>query len=178
MDLSALNRASKVLESRLDSFGFWLTVFTLLVVIGLVLEYWHQIPEFIDNLMRPAALFPWKQFMEIAGGILVTIGVAGELVIQFRASRAETDLRSTSHQIEATLNESAKKAEASAAEAKLELEEFKAPRRLTDKQAGDISEELKRFSGQQFDVLESQLSGYKSNRISWLENPSNSDWDS
>jgi hypothetical protein len=68
-------------------------------------------------------------------------------------SEREKVLSSTKQQQEAAAaNESAKKAEASAAEAKLELERLKAPRRLTDTQAQEMSGELKRFSGQEFEL--------------------------
>src|ERR1035437_7826008 len=89
--------SSKELEATLDSLGTILAVFTFLVVLGLIFEYWHDIIEFVEEWRRPAALFPWKRFMELCGGITVTIGVAGELAVQFRASHVETDLRASNN---------------------------------------------------------------------------------
>src|SRR5438094_936050 len=102
MDLSSLESSISALEKALDSLEFWLVVSTFLVVIGLILEYWHEVKRLIEE--RP---FKWKAFQEIVGALLVTAGVAGELVIQFRASTVETALRSASHKVEALLNKAA-----------------------------------------------------------------------
>ncbi len=50
MDLPALQRIIDSLEKSLASLEFWLLVATALVVLGLVLEYWHEIPEAIVEL--------------------------------------------------------------------------------------------------------------------------------
>jgi hypothetical protein len=125
MDPSGLESTSRRLESSLDHWGWWILGSTFVVVLGLVIEYWEPITEFIDEWRRPAAAFPWKKFVELTGGILVTIGVAGELGFTYKASRTETKLRENNHQIEESLNAStqtaasaANRAEASANEAK------------------------------------------------------------
>jgi hypothetical protein len=116
MDLSALESAVRALEGSLDSVEWWLASATFLVVVGLILEYWHAVRELVENIKaRPP--FPWKKLQEIIGGILVTVGVAGELALQFHASTIETDIRSKTHQIEGLLNKKAGDAELSAAEA-------------------------------------------------------------
>jgi hypothetical protein len=118
MDLSSLERSVKALETSLDSIESWLTVSTVLVVIGLIIEYWHPLKDFIEALhKRPP--FPWKESMEIVGGVLVTIGVAGELWFQSRASNLETLIRSDSHQIEAFLKKEVDDAQRDAAELNL-----------------------------------------------------------
>jgi hypothetical protein len=88
MDLSALESSIKTLESSLDSWATWLFVATFLVVVGLILEYWYEIRDLLAS--RP---FERKHSLTILGAILGTIGVAGELVIEYQASRVETALR-------------------------------------------------------------------------------------
>src|ERR1017187_697372 len=106
MDLSALESAVKALETSLDAFEWWITVSTILVVLGLVIEYWFPLRELVEALKhRPP--FPWKLIMEMVGGILVTLGVAGELWFQSRASNVQTFIRSDTHKIEAILNKEA-----------------------------------------------------------------------
>jgi len=80
---------------------------TLLVVVGLVLEYWHEIKEFWEHVRWPMAAFPWGKLVAISGGILVTLGVAGELFFTYQASRVETKLRENNHRIEVLLNKEA-----------------------------------------------------------------------
>ena len=123
MDPSALESVSRSLESSLDSWGAWLTVATALVVAGLLIEYWHPFWDFFEQWRRPAAAFPWKMLMELAGGILVTVGVAGELYATYRASRIETNLRENNRKIEAVLNLEAKEASDRAEQAKKETED-------------------------------------------------------
>ncbi len=117
MDVSALEAASRALEKSLDFWGAMLLVATCLVVIGLVFEYWHEIRGFIGEVTRPAAAFPRTKFAEMTGAFLVTLGVAGELLFTYQASRVETKLRDNNYQIEAMLTKEAGDAKASANEA-------------------------------------------------------------
>ncbi len=87
---------------------------TLLVVIGLVLEYWGDIKEFFDHLRWPMAGFPWEKVAAMTGGILVTLGVAGEFICANRASHAESELRNTNHKIQTILTIEAADAKSSA----------------------------------------------------------------
>ncbi len=112
MDLSTLESTIKALESSLDSLGVWLTFWTALVVIGLVVEYAEDLKELI--IKRP---FNWKLFRTMVGGFLITAGVAGELAIQFKEFRVETDLRSATHRVEGLLNKEAGDARKVAGEA-------------------------------------------------------------
>ena len=111
MDTSAFERTINTLEASLDSLEVWLLFMTALVVIGLVLEYWYEIPEAIDQLRKA---WSWKPILVIVGGILITVGVAGELVVQRLASRKETDLRKANDAVFAVLNTKAGNAKASA----------------------------------------------------------------
>ncbi|HEX4486929.1 MAG TPA: hypothetical protein VH088_11710 [Terriglobales bacterium] len=145
------------LERTLDYWSFWLTVFTLLVVVGLVIEYEHDVRELIKN-------FKWKLLQTVIGGILVTVGVAGELIVQYEASKVETDLRTASHQVEAVLEADAAQArkEAKQAEndaetarvkansleqANLRLRAFVKPRDLTKQESDNLLATCKRFPG-------------------------------
>jgi hypothetical protein len=112
MDLTALERAVSNLERSLDSLTVWLFISTLLVVVGLVVEYGHDVKELFTS--RPSSR---KLAQTVVGGILITGGVTGELIAQFKASRVETELRANSHQIEALLNKEAGDARANAGNA-------------------------------------------------------------
>jgi hypothetical protein len=112
MDPSALQGVSKNLESSLDCWGRLLLVSTGVVVLGLLLEYWEPVQEFIAEWRKSG--FPWKWFMGLAGGFLITVGVAGELAFTYKASRVENKLRENNHQIEQLLNKEAGDAQRSA----------------------------------------------------------------
>ena len=115
MDLPTLETAIKALEKSLDSLGVWLAVWTALVVVGLIVEFAEDLRELITE--RP---FKWRLLRTMVGGLLITIGVAGELFIQFRASKVETEIRTDSQQVEALLNKQAADANKEAADARNE----------------------------------------------------------
>lgn len=117
MDPSALENVSRSLEASLDCWGWLILASTAVVVLGLVIEYWEPVHECIEEWLRPAAAFPWRKFWGLAGGILVTAGVAGELGFTYKASRIETSLRANNHQIELLLNQGVSGALQNAAEA-------------------------------------------------------------
>jgi len=152
MDLPTLERSISNLETSLDSLEFWLTFATGLVVLGLVLEYWHEIPESIAALKQS---WSWKPLCVIAGGILITLGVAGELGVQYKASIVENKLRSESHAIEALLNKEAGEARQIAESERLErvkLEAIVAPRSLSLDQQRLIVSICTRFQGHNVSV--------------------------
>jgi hypothetical protein len=113
------------LESSLDRWGWLILASTAVVVLGLVIEYWEPVGEFLEEWRRPAASFPWRKFWGLAGGILVTVGVAGELGFTYKASRVEGDLRTNNHKIEKSLNISAENAALAADRAKASADEAK-----------------------------------------------------
>src|SRR5215471_16582148 len=90
MDTSDLLGKIANLESSLDRFEFWLTFATALVILGLILVCGFEIREAIATLKKE---WSWKPLGVIAGGILITVGVAGELALQFFASSQQTALR-------------------------------------------------------------------------------------
>jgi hypothetical protein len=116
MDLPQLESAIKSLEKSLDSLSGWLTVWTALVVLGLGVELADDLRKVVKE--RP---IKWtKHLLVIGGGLLITMGVAGELFVQFKASKVETILRADSHQVEALLNKQAADANKEAEEVRNE----------------------------------------------------------
>jgi hypothetical protein len=76
-----------------------------------------------------------KAFLEQAGGLLVIVGVAGELLVSRIASSVETDLREISNAMLASALERASRAEQAAAEANLaraKIEQRMRPRVLDE----------------------------------------------
>jgi hypothetical protein len=112
MDFSALDKALSIdsaleaeikrLEVYSDALSTWLEISTFLVVLGVILEI-PSIVGFIREALdkRPFIFkelikrrkFNWKKFRETVGGILVVLGVSGELIFQALISVNETDLR-------------------------------------------------------------------------------------
>ena len=165
---------------------------TCLVVIGLVLEYWHEIKDFWVHVRWPIAAFPWNKFAAISGGVLVTLGVAGELAFTYMASRKESQLRENNHRIEALLtkeageaNERASKNEQQTAGLKLkaaELSKEAETERLARIQLAasiswrtpdralipQLSPPLQRFAGQRFAVVSDLGDPERMNVFSWI----------
>jgi hypothetical protein len=164
-----LQRSISGLESSLDHLGNWLLIATALVVLGLVLEYFHQIPESIREFKRKRS---WGPICIIAGGLLITVGVAGELVVQNVASRQETALRKANDELFTDLNTEAAKARKDAGDAierasviekeaarlskeaedermaRVELERKVAWRRIFKSEQPKAASGIKRFAGQ------------------------------
>lgn len=100
MDASALERAIATAEKSFDCWSFWLLIATLIVVVGLVVEYFPDIRKLLTE--RP---IDRMLLIEMIGGVLVTVGVAGELGVQFFQSAAETSLRDANHRYVALLQQ-------------------------------------------------------------------------
>lgn len=119
MDLSTLQSKARSLEASFDSWSNWLAFWTVLVVLGLVIEYQPDIAK-----AWKSRTLDWSTLPTVVGGFLITVGVAGELGVQFGSSTVEEQLRSIAHEVEARLGEevarlslAAKAAEARIAEA-------------------------------------------------------------
>lgn len=173
MDLSALERDVRALEISLDSMEFWITVSTLLVVVGLVVEYWFPLSELIEEI-RKRHPFPWKKLAEMIGGVLVTIGVAGELSFQSIASNKGALIRAYSHQIEGLLNKEAGQArsEASHANERASRNEKEAAQLRKDAESEHIARlelqaryEWRRLTAQQAKALCNDLKPRFANRL-------------
>jgi hypothetical protein len=147
VDIVALQDSIKGLEHNLDRLEFWLSLATGLVVLGLVLEYVFEIPHAIRLLKRRWAC---KPLLIILGGIFITLGVAGELVVQFFASSEATALRKANDEAVAGLNvEAARLTEMAEAERleRIKLEAAVAPRSLSLDQQRRIASACEKFRG-------------------------------
>ncbi len=98
-----MEAAVRSLEHSIGVFTWCLLGSTFVVSLGLILEYWHPVSEFIDELKWPMSVFRWPKFMEIAGGILVTIGVLGEFGFTLEVFVLEGRLEQANHTIRDTL---------------------------------------------------------------------------
>jgi len=135
MDIDGLTHSIAHLEKSLDLLEIWLAVMTALVVIGLVLEYWHEIPDAIRQLKR---FWSWRPLFVIFGGMLITIGVAGELAVQFIASGKGTALRRANDETFSLLNLEAGKARKIAGEASERAATAEARAADTEKEANQL----------------------------------------
>lgn len=68
------------ISSRAERIEFWELVCGWIVVIGVAVEY---IPQFIAWAYRPS----WHTFKDLIGGVLIALGVAGEIIFADRAKR-------------------------------------------------------------------------------------------
>jgi hypothetical protein len=107
------------IEALLDSLEWWLTLWTGCVVLGLAIEYRPLIVEALTTRpFRPAML------IHLAGGLLVTAGVAGELLVGCRAASTQAELRSANANVVAELNREAEVAKATAEQARTTSKEL------------------------------------------------------
>jgi hypothetical protein len=74
------------LEKSVDSLEIFTHVFTALVAVGLIVEYRDPFLNFIKT-------HDWRFISGSIGGVLVTVGVAGELLSGFRSTAKDGDLR-------------------------------------------------------------------------------------
>jgi hypothetical protein len=136
MDLSAFDSAIRALEvslsnreASLDLLTYGLILCNVVVLIGLIVEFHEEAIEFGTG--RPRTRRRWK--LTFLGGVVVILGIAGELSITFKAHRVETKVRSDSHRIEGLLNTKAGSAADNAARASSEADSAK-------RRADDIAE--------------------------------------
>jgi hypothetical protein len=136
MDASALDISITSLESSSDSLSCWLTVFTVLVVIGLIVEYWHDAVELLKK--RPIEK---KLVHTIVGGTLITLGVAGELAVQYAAAGIEAKLRAVNHRVEAALLNAASDSNARAKGFERDIASANSAASLANERAGALEKE-------------------------------------
>lgn len=132
MDTSALESAISTAEKSVDALYPWLFVATAVVVIGLVVEYWPDVKKLLSE--RP---LDRKLMIEMIGGALVTIGVAGELMVQSYLSTAETTLRGADHKYSAELALRATTAENQIATTKAQTAQLQRDNLTLQKQVAD-----------------------------------------
>jgi hypothetical protein len=154
-DIPTLQRSIADLERSLTCLEHWLLFTTFLVALGLVLECLHEIPEALADFRKGLLL---KPILIIGGLFLITVGVGGEVLVQFFASAQETSLRKANDDVSAILNTKAAEALAEAARlqklaederlARVKIEEDVAWRRLTRDQQKIMAVRIKSFSSE------------------------------
>ena len=127
-----------LLERSIDSLAKWLELFTAVVVVGLFVEYTPDVISAIrDHVIHLSV---------IVGGSLITIGVAGELLIGFMGSRLDNKLRDINNSSIAEANERSKQLEKENLLLQtdlLRLRKESEPRRLTGEQKEKLTALLK-----------------------------------
>jgi hypothetical protein len=134
----------RALETQVDVLAGWLAFWTALVVLGLMFEYgaaaaaWRpgKVEPDLDELKlegggersnvragKSPRSFLWVRMWAFIGGVLIVGGVAGELDVEFVASRAEHSLRENSDASNAALERAAREADKQAKQ--LEQENLK-----------------------------------------------------
>jgi len=109
------------------------------------------------------ASFPWDKFTALAGGILVTMGVAGELLVTNKASSVETQLRENSHKIEALLTKEAGDAATSAKTAHGEADAVKG---IADEARADAKDALAKARLAQSELAHAEADAAKAETVS------------
>jgi hypothetical protein len=130
-----------LLESSLSWSELWATLACGAVAIGLVIEYHSEFRRAV--FARSIRLLPF-------GAALVTLGVALEFIFQIKTSILVSQVRVIQQKQASDSNERAAKAEKSAAEANLALEQLREHRKLKSPQA--MVDRLKPFSGMPYEI--------------------------
>jgi hypothetical protein len=172
------------LERAIDSLGNWLVFWTIIVALGLVVEYTKDVKDFL------VAGFKWlfcsgtrpTLTVTIVGALLITSGVIGEGLIEFRASNAETLLREANDGAFTNLGtlaanakkssddaaDDASRANASAQRANKEALIAKARAEDVEKQADELSEKTSELAKNLADAQNAELAERK--KVLELEN--------
>src|ERR1700683_2444115 len=100
--VDVLERAIAPLERSFDRIEILLFAATALVVLGLVIEYWDDARRIIDSIRNKRPI-PGHLALVAAGAIMVTAGVAWELVEEIQAAHVESVLRTDSDGVIAVL---------------------------------------------------------------------------
>ncbi len=122
MDESALRSLLKSLEVSWSSLDAWLNFWTSLVVVGLAIDVFVIIKEYLDNLrdFRRGTIHPPEKpgvhllVLGLLGTGLITTGVAGELFVHVKAGKIEADMRTASDQLVVLVSKQAGNAKISA----------------------------------------------------------------
>src|ERR1035437_5789154 len=164
MDASTFESAIKALEIRSDSLDSWLKFWIILVVVGVVVEvvvvireYFHARSEYRRGWIRsPSKPTLWDLGLGLAGGVLVAIGVAGELGVDFKAAAVEGELRNANRSLVGLLNTDITRLRletAKANERTARLQSLMGPRTLTEEQQQLIAARLSKFPHTEVDLF-------------------------
>jgi hypothetical protein len=138
------------LEGSVDRFESAMHWFTALVAVGLIVEYREPFLKFIET-------HDWRYIRDAVGGIMVTVGVAGELLIGFAASLKDGRLRDANSVLQSRLTELLTASNERIAElnlkaeqernARVKLQSEMAGRYISSKQALFLKEKLEPWRG-------------------------------
>lgn len=116
-----LDLVHKHLEKSVDSTHRFLGAWTLLVAIGLILEYAPGVAKLIGKKKLEEHPYWWMRLYAFIGPILVTVGVAGELLVGGQFGLSEGRLRSVEDSTNAQLRKTAAEATERAANAEVQV---------------------------------------------------------
>lgn len=133
------------LEKSERRFGLWETVCGWAVAVGVVLEYG---PKFMAFVHGPT----WEGFRDLSGGLLIAIGVAGEIIFASAAASKRDKLRDRNVLRVAELNRKAEQERLARVRIEESLVKLKASRTLNKDQVERITEKLRPFAGSPFDM--------------------------
>jgi hypothetical protein len=135
------------LQAQSDSLAHWLLLWTIVVALGLVVEYapdiWKAAGSALGFLLRKRPFDHSTLKRTVIGGILITVGVIGEAWIELRMPEVAAKIQSKNDLLIASLNYEAGEARKIAAQ----LETAMANRDLTPEQQHRIAEACRAFSG-------------------------------
>lgn len=144
--------SAQMLERQVDKYSGIGHFCALVVVIGVGLEY----KEPFLQLLRQHNLLALKMLLrESAGGILVAIGVAGELLVGFLANRKDNELRSLNAMRVVSLGLKIAELNLLAEQerhSRAKLEHRLAPRLLSSEDRQILRDRLSRYRSQQFQI--------------------------
>jgi hypothetical protein len=153
------SKSDQELEAEVDRFERYATVCGWGVVFGVIAEY---VPRIIE-VSNAGTFWTLQTAKELAGGILIAIGVAGEVLFSKMASLRQVQLSARKDEKVAQLDAVAKQAdlarfeiEKQLTETKIELlklQEKMADRIISLEQANNIVDVLLPFNGQSVDVF-------------------------
>jgi hypothetical protein len=135
-----LDRLKKATEDSIDSLGLWMIGFTGLVVVGLAIEYNQPFITFLRT-------HDLRVLLGSTGGLLVTIGVAGELFIDYLAHRKEQQLRIINADIDAVAAIRLKAADERIAEYAARVKEAEVGIAVAGRDAAEANERARKYEG-------------------------------
>ncbi|MDE3196813.1 MAG: hypothetical protein KGN84_10745 [Acidobacteriota bacterium] len=143
--ISDLSRRKKSLEDAIDRLGAWMIGFTLVVVVGLSIELYAVIISFLRK--------PYFSLVDAVGLLFVTVGVGGELAVEFFTHGKEKALRRTNEEIEADADKKIAERDRTIAR----LRKASANRILTPDEHATVSAGVLPFAGQIYRVTNDDL---------------------
>lgn len=147
------------LENCINSLGHWLVFWTLVVAAGLVIGYAKPVTEFFVSAYKWAFRTGSRPHLDhvIVGGLLITIGVAAEGWVEFRASRAETALRTENNKSFVNLGNLVDKAQHGADDAAKRASDAKHSAQQADSEARNAKRRAEEIAKQAAELRKQNL---------------------